>query len=99
VISTHIPWEAISRITVAPAGGGVQLGWRLFGGGRVGYLAGEEAVHITTDAEFRSRLARGETQYPPRQLAVEYWLSVPQAEAVAAKLTQLHTAHPSGEVR
>src|SRR5699024_9493081 len=28
-ISTHIPWEAVSEISVTPSGGGVQLGWRL----------------------------------------------------------------------
>jgi len=74
----QIPWHAVDSIRPGPRGGTMEIGYKRWGGGRVGYLAGAECIIIAI------------TPGHPN-LAREYFVSVPEPEAVTAKLRQLRS--------
>jgi len=72
----QIPWTAIESIRPGPRGGTMEIGYKRWGGGRVGYLAGADCIILSITPGHE-------------ELAREYFISVPEPEAVAAKLRQL----------
>lgn len=90
VVTRNLPWEAIASIQEAPSGGGFDVGWKLMGGGRIGYLAGAETLLVKIRPEFRQAVRSGAIgiQGSPR-LAEWYYVSAPDAGRVAAQLEQL----------
>ena len=90
VVSRNLPWEAIASIQEAVRGGSFDVGWKLMGGGRVGYLAGSETLLVKIRPEYRAAVRSGEIsiQGSPR-LAEWYYVSAPDADRVAAQLEQL----------
>ncbi len=90
VVTRNLPWEAIASIEEAPRGGSFDVGWKLMGGGRIGYLAGSETLLVKIRPEFRQAVRNGEISIggSPR-LAEWYYVSAPDASRVAAQLEQL----------
>lgn len=99
-VRTRIPWEAVADIRPDSTGSGLELGWKLLGGGTIGYLAGTEAVMIEIDDDAARRLSQAEgPEVQPRKLARRYLVSVPRPDLVSLKLRELRGLALSGHSR
>lgn len=82
-----LPWEAVESIKEGMTGGAMDVGYKRWGGGRVGFLAGSQTIIITVSEAYRGKqlTPAGKTQ----RVAQEYFISVPESSAVSAKLKEL----------
>lgn len=77
-VRTSIPWERVASVRSDSTGSGLNLGWKMLGGGTIGYLAGKGAVMIEiSDGEKSHNLAR------------RYLVSVPEPDLITLKLREL----------
>lgn len=81
-VRTTIPWQEVESVAVGLRGPSLELGWRMYGGGRVAYAAGPETITVTTTR----RRGHRPVALQGHRLAREYLISVSEAEAVAARL-------------
>lgn len=81
-IRSTIPWQEVDAVTVGLKGPSLEAGWRMYGGGRVGYAAGPETITIRTT---RTRSHRP-VALEGHRLAREYMVSVDDAARVAQRL-------------
>lgn len=99
-VRTSIPWDVVADINPDSTGSGLQLGWKLLGGGTIGYLAGTEAVMIEIDDDAARRLSQAVgPEAQPRRLARRYLVSVPRPDLVSLKLRELRGLALSGRSR
>lgn len=92
-IHTRIPWEATADIRPDSTGSGLHLGWKILGGGTIGYLAGKEALMIEIGDGARRRQGDQGAAEPPRKLPRRYLVSVPQSDLVSLKLRDIQSQH------
>lgn len=96
LITRRLPWAAVAVVEETPRGGSTDVGWKMMGGGRVGYLAGSETVLVKIRPEFRTAARAGEIAMEgSSRLAEWYYISAPDAGRVAAQLETLRRASPS----
>ncbi|MDO5493737.1 MAG: hypothetical protein Q4F53_09030 [Nesterenkonia sp.] len=84
-VRSTIPWQEVDSIAVGLRGPSLEIGWRMYGGGRVAYAAGPETITLTTTRTRGHRPAA----LQGHRLAREYLVSVSEAEAVVARLQQM----------
>lgn len=93
LITRRIPWAAITSVEEAPRGGSIDVGWKMMGGGRVGYLAGAETILVKISPEFRKAARAGEVRLEgSSRLAEWYYISAPDSGRIASQLETFRRA-------